>query len=117
MKLYLDEDLPPAVAAALRRRGLDVRTTAEAGNQQLSDRVQLEYAAKVGRCLVTRNVRDFIHLAQEALQRQRPHAGILLCSAAHRGNEIRRMAEALAKVAAAYPTGLGEYDVIFLSPG
>jgi predicted nuclease of predicted toxin-antitoxin system len=114
VRFYLDEDLPPAVAASRRRRGLDVQTTAEAGNQQFSDRAQLEHAAKAGRCLVTRNVRDFIHLAREALQRQRPHAGILLCSLAYRGDEIRRMAEALAKVAAAYPAGLGEYDVIFL---
>ncbi len=114
MRFYLDEDLPQAVAEALRRRGIDVQTTADAGNQQVSDRAQLEYAAKVGRCLVTRNLRDFIHLAREALQLQRPHAGILLCSSAYRGNEIRRIADALAKMAAAYPTGLGEYDVLFL---
>ncbi len=114
MRFYLDEDLPPAVADAPRRRGLDVQTTTDAGNQQLSDKTQLEYAANVGRCLVTRNLRDFIRLAQEAIQRQMPHAGILLFPSAYRGHGIRRMADALAKVAAAYPTGLGEYDVLFL---
>ena len=114
MKFYLDEDLPPAVAGALRRRGIDVQTTMDAGNRHLSDWAQLEYAAKGGRCLVTRNVRDFVSIAQDALRRQAPHAGIVLCPASCRGNEIRRMADALAKVAARYPDGLGEYDILFL---
>ncbi len=38
----------------------------------------------------------------------------LLFSSAYRGNEIRRMADALADMAAAYPAGVGEYDVLFL---
>ncbi len=114
MRFYLDEDVPVAIAQALRRRKIDVLTVAEAGNTHASDRAQLDYAAKTGRCLVTRNVAHFVSLAEQAIQHQRPHAGILLISSRYRGNEIRRMADALAKVAAAYPTGLGEYDVLFL---
>ena len=108
----LDEALrlpaPSAAAASMcRPRWMQETGTSPTGPE-------LKYAAKGGRCLVTRNVRDFVSIAQDALRRQAPHAGIVLCPASCRGNEIRRMADALAKVAARYPDGLGEYAILFL---
>jgi len=108
----LDEALrlpaPSAAAASMcRPRWMQETGTSPTGPE-------LKYAAKGGRCLVTRNVRDFVSIAQDALRRQAPHAGIVLCPASCRGNEIRRMADALAKVAARYPDGFGEYGILFL---
>lgn len=103
MKLYLDEDLSPRIAERLRKKGIDAVSVFEVGRMQMSDREQLAYAAQEGRCLVTRNARHFIILAQEAIRRQEPHAGIILCSA-----------NALLRTATRFPEGLREYDVLYL---
>ena len=84
------------------------------GYAQRSDREQLAHAAAEGRCLVTRNIGDFVHLAREAIARQQPHAGIVLCPATLRGFEIRTIADRLLWVARRFPRGLGGYDVLFL---
>lgn len=70
----------------------------EVGNLQLRDREQLACAAREGRCLVTRNAFHFIPLAQEAIRRQEPHAGIILCPPSFRGSEIAGMVAALSRV-------------------
>jgi len=114
MRFYLDEDVPVAVADALRRKKIDVLTAAEAGNVQCSDRAQLDYAARTGRCIATRNVAHFVLLAEQAIQHQRSHAGILLVSSHFRGNEIRRITEGIVRVAKDNPGGLEEYAVRYL---
>jgi predicted nuclease of predicted toxin-antitoxin system len=114
MKFYLDEDLSPQIAERLRKRGIDAVSALEAGNIQLSDREQLVYAADAGRCLVTRNVRHFVLLAQEAIRRQQPHAGIIFCPPTIRGFETRAIVDALTRLAKQFPRGLGEYDVLYL---
>jgi hypothetical protein len=86
----------------------------EVGNGQLADREQLRYAAREGRCLVTRNVRHFVLLAQEAIRRQEAHAGIVLCPPSLRGVEIGKIARDLARLARRFPGRLGEFDVISL---
>lgn len=114
MRFYLDEDLSPKIAERLRRRGIDALSALEAGNVQLSDREQLAHAARDGRCLVTRNARHFILLSQEAIRRQEPHAGIVLCPPSFHGFEIGVIADALTRMARRLPGGLGEYDVLYL---
>ncbi len=114
MKFYLDEDLSPRIAESLRKRGIHALSAHDVGNVQLSDREQLAYAAREDRCLVTRNARHFVVLSQEAIARQEPHAGILLCSPSRRGFEIRTIVDALARVAKQFPKGLGGYDVLYL---
>ena len=114
MKFYLDEDVSPKIAERLRKRGIDAVSAIEAGNLQLSDREQLACAAREGRCLVTRNVRHFIVLAQEAIRRHEPHAGIILCPPSMRGFEVKSIADALTRVAKRFPGGLGEFDVLYL---
>lgn len=111
MKFYLDENLTPRIADALRKRGIDAASAHEIGNSQRSDPAQLAYAARAGRCLVTMNVRHFITLSQSAIQRQAPHAGILLCPSRFRGSKIGPIATAIARIAIKFPNGLGEYDV------
>jgi len=114
VKFYLDEDLSPKIAVQLRKKGIDVVSAIEAGNLQMSDREQLAYAAGEGRCLVTRNARHFIVLAQEAIRRQEPHAGIILCPPSMRGFEVKGIADALTRVAKRFPGGLDDFDVLYL---
>ena len=114
MKLYLDEDLSPQIARRLRENGVDSVSALGAGNVQLSDREQLRHAAAEGRALVTRSVRHFIVLAKDAIARQEPHAGIVLCSSSLRSFEIARIAAASGRVVQRHPAGLGPFDVLYL---
>jgi predicted nuclease of predicted toxin-antitoxin system len=114
VKFYLDEDLSPTLAEALQQKGIDAVSAHEAGNIQLSDSEQLVYASREGRCLVTRNARHFLILAREAIQRQAPHAGILLISPRFTGAEIGILAGRLTRIVKQYPKGLGPYDVFYL---
>lgn len=78
MKLYLDEDLSPRLAAALRKRGHDVVSSHEVGNNGLPDEAQLDYAAIQGRHLVTYNRRDYLVLADRWYHEGRHFPKILL---------------------------------------
>jgi predicted nuclease of predicted toxin-antitoxin system len=61
-----------AVARELRRRGIDVKTTAEAGLMGASDDAQLDYATASGRVVVTEDS-DFAGLHY----RVETHSGIV----------------------------------------
>jgi len=78
MKLYLDENVPEAIAAALHLRGYDVSTTKDAGKKAASDRDQLRYASLQKRVLFTFNVPDFAELHNEFLREGQHHSGIIL---------------------------------------
>lgn len=106
MKLHLDEDLSPVIAEILRRRGLDVSSAHEVGATQLSDAQQLHHATHAERVLVTRNLRDFVVLGGESIARGQAHAGIILVSAAFRGNEFAGIADAVERIVTANPGGL-----------
>ncbi|MBN1995089.1 MAG: DUF5615 family PIN-like protein, partial [Anaerolineae bacterium] len=53
LRFHLDEHISHAIAQALRQRGVDVTTTAEAGLRTLSDEAQMEYARREQRVFVT----------------------------------------------------------------
>ena len=114
MKFYLDDDLTPAIAVALRKRGADAVSAHEVGNLGLGDMDQLVFAADQGRCLVSGNARDFCRLAHAAVEQGRPHAGIVLCSSRLRGPNVGAVVKALVQLSGRYPAGLGEYDVLYL---
>ena len=114
MKLYLDEDLALAIAAALRKRRVDTVSVHELGNVELGDREQLIFATRQGRCLVTGNARDFRSLGHDAVAQRRPHAGIVLCPPWIHGPKVGAIVKALVEIAERYPGGRGEYDVIYL---
>ena len=88
IRFHLDEHVPHAIAAGLRRRGIDVTTTVEAGLRSATDDVHLAYAVEQRRVIVT-NDPDFLVLAQE----DRPHMGIAYCDQGRRslGEMIRRL--------------------------
>ncbi len=106
MKVYLDEDLSPAIAALLRRHGIDATSAQGVGNVQLDDRAQLAYAARESRAIVTANVVDFIELAHEAVATNSEHAGIILVPGSFRGDQFQAIAEAIGETAKPYRTGL-----------
>ncbi|MFC2172410.1 DUF5615 family PIN-like protein [Acidobacteriota bacterium] len=113
MKIYLDEDLSPEIARALRKKGIDAISAHDAGNTGLTDAEQLAFAAQEGRCLVTRNARHFILLARSAVRQHESHAGILICSPRLTGSEFATIANRLSKIAMRYRDGLGSYDILY----
>ena len=116
MKVYLDEDLSPAIADILRRNGLDAIGAHEAGTVQLDDRAQLSYATREGRAIVTANVVDFIELAHEAVATNTEHAGIVLVPSSFRGDEFQAIADAILGAVKPYPDDLRGL-VVYLSRG
>jgi hypothetical protein len=74
IRFHLDEDVDPAIAEGLRRRGIDVTTTQEVGLLGAPDPIQLAHAHAPGRVLLTH---DDDHLRQSA--RGVEHSGIAYC--------------------------------------
>jgi predicted nuclease of predicted toxin-antitoxin system len=91
--LYLDEDVHVLVAVLLRKEGFDVTTALQEGMLGKSDQEQLAYAVATGRCLLTHNRADFMHLYEQYLVADEAHFGILIA--------IRRTAHELAERVAA----------------
>ena len=71
IRLYMDEHVPMAVTAALRRRGIDVVRAQDAGLHPADDEVHLEFATRAGRVAVTQDA-DFLRLHAAGVH----HAGI-----------------------------------------
>jgi predicted nuclease of predicted toxin-antitoxin system len=79
LRLLLDEQLSPAVAEALRRRGHDCVAVAERPDLRgRHDDDILRIAAVERRVLVTEDVADFALLAARRLSGGTPHHGIVL---------------------------------------
>jgi hypothetical protein len=74
IRFHLDENCHRAVAEGLRRRGVDVRTTPEAGLMSASDQEQLAYSLAHS-CVIFTQDRDFLRLHAAGVQ----HAGIAYC--------------------------------------
>lgn len=89
-QLYLDEDIPVAVAGGLTAAGHLTRTTVAVGRLGRWDADQLLYAADQGWIMVTHNRRDFRALHEGWLawsprwREPRPHAGILTLDQSNR---------------------------------
>jgi predicted nuclease of predicted toxin-antitoxin system len=115
VRFYLDEDLPTRVAALARAQGLDVVSSHECGRDRMTDDQQLRLAGQEGRCLVTRNARDFVPLTRDFAERQWPHAGLLIVTRSLPNHAFASIARALV----AFDRGRGEdlpaYAVLFLS--
>ena len=74
IRFHLDERVDPDIASALRRYGIDVTTTVEAGLRTLDDNAQLEYSRAERRVVVTHDT-DFLRIAD----RSNDHQGIAYC--------------------------------------
>lgn len=78
VRFHLDEHISLAVAAALRRRGIDVTYAVEVGLASVHDEVQLSFANDSGRVFVTHDA-DYLRLHKTGVN----HAGIAYC---HQGS-------------------------------
>jgi predicted nuclease of predicted toxin-antitoxin system len=100
-RLYFDEDADGRLADALRRRGYDVETTADAGRLSADDEPQLAYAASRQRVLVTHNVKDFPDHHVAWMQAARTHGGIVILIGHDTvGTWLRRMVRLLSRLSA-----------------
>jgi hypothetical protein len=76
IRLYFDHHMQGAIVTALRRRGVDVLTTAEDGTARLADPLLLDRATAMGRVVVSQDD----DLLAEAKRRQIegiPFAGVV----------------------------------------
>ena len=87
IRFHLDEHVDRAIATALRRAGIDVTTTNEAGLRTKDDEAHLHFARAEGRVIVTRD-QDFLRKAGGASD----HAGIVFYTA---NQSIREIIEGL----------------------
>ena len=78
IRFHLDEHVPSAVAIGLRRRGIDVTTTIDAGLAGAGDQQHVAFARSQGRVIVTHDD-DFLVLNSQGIA----HAGIAYC---HQGS-------------------------------
>jgi predicted nuclease of predicted toxin-antitoxin system len=107
MRFHLDEHIDPAIAEGLRRRGIDVTTTAGAGLQGTTDEEHLAFARAEHRILVTHDD-DYLRLHQRGI----PHAGIAYCR--QQAQSIGEMLRALLLIWAVLTPEEMENDVEFL---
>ena len=88
--LFLDEDVWPGLAVALREYGFDVVHAYEMERGGIPDADQLAYAAQERRAILTHNIRDFVPLAVDCFFNGRFHAGVILSPQTDKGELIRR---------------------------
>jgi hypothetical protein len=86
---HLDENIDPAVALGLRRRGMDVTTTPPDVPKATPDAGQLEFCRRTRRVLVTHDP-DFVALHWQGVE----HRGIVF--APQRGRTIGQLVLGLA---------------------
>jgi hypothetical protein len=97
LRLFLDEDIHAALAAALRKRGHDAVLALEEKQLGLSDESQLNFATQENRCLVTFNIGDFVRLHNRWIDAGREHAGIIVSKQLPVGESLRRLLALLQK--------------------
>lgn len=95
IKLFLDEDVHAALGTILQKRGFDVVHAQVADRKGNSDVEQLKYAAKQQRCLMTFNVKDYVLLHNEYVQRGEEHWGIIVSKQLPIGETLRRVLNVL----------------------
>jgi predicted nuclease of predicted toxin-antitoxin system len=90
IRLFLDEDVWPGLAVALREYGFDAVHAYEMERGGIPDADQLAYAAQERRAILTHNVRDFVSLAVDCFFKEHFHAGVILSPQIEKGELIRR---------------------------
>jgi predicted nuclease of predicted toxin-antitoxin system len=74
IRFHLDENVDPAIAEGLRRHGIDVTTTPDAGLLHAPDEDHIAFGIAHRRVVFTQD-QDFLRLHAAG----RPHAGIAFC--------------------------------------
>ncbi len=97
--LYLDEDVSPKVAEALRRQGFDVIHAIEVGRigEAYPDQSQLEFAASQGRMIFSYNRVEFEILATQWFASGHEHAEVLLSPRQYSIKRLKMLLEKLSE--------------------
>lgn len=74
IRFHCDEHIDPAIVGGLRRREIDVTTSAEAGLLGATDKQHLEFARAQGRLIITKDI-DYLRLSAQG----EAHCGIAYC--------------------------------------
>lgn len=74
IRFHLDEHCPHAIAEGLRRHGIDVTTSTDAGLLRAPDEDHIAFSRSQGRVIFTEDD-DYLMLAARGI----PHAGITYC--------------------------------------
>jgi hypothetical protein len=99
-KVYLDEDVHPFIAEALRLRGWEALTTSAARRRGAGDRDQVRFATESGYAFLTYNVRDLPRIHYEMLAAGEHHSGIIVAVQDDPRRTIRALLNLLANVSA-----------------
>lgn len=91
VKLYLNEDIHTAVVKPLKYRGFDVVTTDELGKKGQSDIIQLKFAVKQKRAVISFNIKDFVPLHKEYAKAGEEHYGIIVSKQLPIGEFLKRL--------------------------
>ncbi len=94
VRFYFDNHLPAVVVRELRRRGVDVQTTHEAGRSRTPDDELLRLATADGRVVVTED-EDFKGWAADFQTRGESFAGIVYCDHAAYSRRPGRLIQSL----------------------
>jgi predicted nuclease of predicted toxin-antitoxin system len=95
LRVYLDADVDVLLADILTARGFDCEVARDVGLVRAIDEVQLTYATREGRILITHNRGDFQRLAAEWWTQGKDHAGIILAVRRFDTYEVARRVLAL----------------------
>ena len=74
IRFHLDEQVKSSIARELRRRGIEVTTTFEAGLRSESDEAQLAFIRQESRVIFTQD-NNFLRIASQT----QAHPGIVYC--------------------------------------
>ncbi len=110
MRLLLDENVDRRVANALGERGLAAVHVVDAGLAGASDVAVFEWAIRHECLIVTRDYRDFAHLAQALVRSRRAFPGVLFLSPTIPQGEVGAVARALESWVAANPSPAAQTD-------
>lgn len=91
IKVYLDEDVHPFIAQALRLRGWEATTTEEARRRGANDLDQITFATDRGYTILTYNIHDFPRLHRELMTSGKMHAGIIMATRENPRRNIRAL--------------------------
>ena len=99
-KVYLDEDVHPFIAPALRLRGWEALATVEAHRCGAGDWEQVRFATQNGCAFLTYNVQDLPRIHYEMVAAAESHAGIIIATQDNPRRTIRALLNMLATVSA-----------------
>ena len=97
IKLFLDEDIRPLLAAILHQRGYDAVHVLEVNRAGKSDPEQLSYAVSQGRAMFTHNIRDYLLLDRKYQTQGKEHYGIIVSDQIPLRELLRRMLRCLSR--------------------